>query len=101
MVKKNIPVIFYSSQAAEWEAVDKDSELSRAAAIYKNQLEQNERQSLYVTDDTGDLHAFRSERRRAAMVETSKKKKGGLPKGFMFYMLIAAAFFLLWMFVQQ
>jgi len=101
MEKRDIPVIYYNEQIGEWDASDKDSRASVIAAIYKNQMTEDERQGLLETDGSGELHAYRSERRRAAMAEMEKKEKKKMPKGLPFFLLVAAVFYFLWMYVQR
>jgi len=101
MVKRDIPVIFYNDNIPAWDAVDKNSEPARIAAIYKNQLDDAERARLRESGSSGERYALRSERRRMAeAAETKKKKRRGL-SGPAFFLLIAAIFYFLWMFVQN
>ena len=103
MKDKEIPVIAFNPDSSVWEPMEKGSELSKAAAIYKNQLVETERESFLGDGDSGELHAFRSERRLAAMAERNKAntKKKRFPKGFGFFVVIAMIFYILWWVLQS
>jgi len=86
----------------QWEATDSENKQSVVAAVYRNQADEAERKSLYETDSTGELHALRNERRRAAMEDDEDtKKRSKMPRNFMFYVLLAAFFYVLWLFMQR
>ena len=103
MKDKEIPVIAFNPDSSVWEPLENESEISRTAAMFKNQLVENERQSFLGDGDSGELHAFRSERRLAAMAERNKKetKKKRFPKGFGFFVVIAMFFYVLWWVLQS
>ena len=100
MVKKDIPVIFYNDKIPAWDAVDKNSEPARIAAIYKNQSDEAERARLRESG-SGERYALRNERRRAAEAAETTKKKRKRISGPAFFLLVAALFYFLWMFVQN
>ena len=103
MKDKEIPVIAFNPDNSVWEPIDNESELSKAAATYKNQLVDAERESFLSDGASGELHAFRSERRLAAMAERHRKdtKKKRFPKGFAFFVVIAMFFYIIWWVLQS
>ena len=102
MRNKEIPVIAFNPDSGIWEPVDEESEFSRTAAVFKNQLVDAERQSYLDFSNTGELHAYRNERRVAAIVERNqKKRKKRLPKELWFGIMIAMFFYILWFIMQR
>jgi len=101
MRKKEIPIILFNMETVQWEPYDTGHELSVILSIYRNQIDETERRSLFETDATGELHAFRNERRRAAMAEKDKKKKSGIRPEMLFCMLMAAVFYVLWLYFSR
>jgi len=102
--KREIPVIFFCQESGKWEPSDEKNRFSRLASTYKNQVEAAERQSLLDAAASGELYALRNERRRAALAERAienKKKKKRTSRDFMVFMMIAAVFLVLLMYMQR
>jgi len=101
MEKRDIPVIYYNDEIGAWDAVDENSKSSAVAATYKNEMTEAERQVLLDGDGSGELHAYRSERRRAAFTDMNKKEKKRMPRGLPFFLMLGALFYFLWLYVQN
>ncbi|MCL1981691.1 MAG: hypothetical protein FWG53_01190 [Clostridiales bacterium] len=98
-----VPVIFFDADSQSWAPVDEGDKQSVVAAKYKNQLDEHERRKLNspnAADGEDDLMAARR-RRLLAEAEAEKKQRGRLPKGLSFFLLIAAVFYALWLFLQR
>jgi len=88
----DIPVIHFNGDSGAWEAVDSESGRSRAAAVYKNQLDNAARAKAIGSAGLHGSRAMRSQRAEAEARERSKKR-GRLPGGFIIHIALALALF--------
>ena len=97
----SIPVISYSEDSKSWEPVGSDSVYSRAAAKYKNQLDEIERLKASMVNRSYEPQWEENEWRGPSSARRHNQKKARLPRWFSYFFLIAAAFYLLWLLAQS
>lgn len=97
---REIPVLFYNYDSGEWEPEDRTSERSRAAAMYKNQLDAYERLRATETNRVYEPQWDGGERRLRASINRHKYRKPPIPRTLTYAVLLAAGFYLLWLYAQ-
>ena len=88
----DIPVIFYNFASEAWEPVNAEMEQACYAARYKNQLDEIERRKAANSSALYQSRTVKSEK-------VDKKSKSVLNKGFIRFIVLAAAFFAIWWWV--
>jgi len=97
----NIPVISFNEDSKSWEPVGEGSECSRAVAAYKNQLDKVESIKASMANRPYEPQWEENEWSVTASVNRHSPKKTRLPRWFNYFFLMAAAFYLLWLFAQR
>ena len=97
----NIPVISFREDSKSWEPVGEGNERSRAAATYKNQLDKVESIKASMANRPYEPQWEENEWRTKASENRHSPKKTKLPRWFNYFFLLAAAFYLLWLFAQR
>ena len=88
----DIPVIFFNFDSEEWEAKNKEVELSHFAAIYKNQLDEVDSRRA-----ANSFAFYRSRtRRKEQEPEGQEKRRSTFPKGFSRFALIIIVLLGIW-----
>ena len=98
----NIPVIYFDFDSGAWEPVVKGDEQSRAAAKYKNQLDEMEHVKASVSTGLYESRTMRDERfAESGGGRRGNGKRKGLPRVFVFYIFLAVGFFVIWFIMQR
>jgi len=96
-----IPVISYNDDARAWTPALTADEYSRAVAQYKNQLDEIERIKASIINRSYEPQWEENAWRASASESRHNPKKSRLPRWFTYFFLIAAAFYLLWLYAQS
>ena len=96
-----IPVISFNDDSRSWEPVGSNDEYSRAAAMYKNQLDETERIKASIVNRPYEPQWEENEWRTPASVRRHKPKTVKPPRWFTYFVLLGAAFYLLWLLAQR